>query len=316
MCIRNLIEPLMKSLLGFVLGTLAVTGVQAATVVSVQTALGAYKIELYEDLAPNTVARFLNDVESGRYHFSFVHFSSNTYFVAGRYVYNSCSLGPEEIDAGEIRVAEETGLANTTGTVAMVRDSLNPSTLTGEFLVNLGINTPASQSTAPIVIGTIIEGLDIADAVADQWKVPLDVSPSVPTIGYDGIFTVQCGLFNRDNLVQLALSVESVDGDTPVNNFDSATQRVNLKVDAGSEGLLSLAFTIEQTAPQVIIRALSDTVTTLAETVEGIATYDPASETLTIPQLAIDGTLTYSNMVFSLTDAAQLQFTLQSFTQN
>lgn len=316
MCILNLIKPLMKSLLGLALGLVAVTNVHAATVVNVQTALGAYKIELYEDLAPNTVARFLSDVDSGRYHFTFVHFTTNTYYVAGRYVYNSCGQGPEEIASGEPRVVEETGLANTTGTIAMVRDSSNSSLFTGEILINLGTNTPASQSTAPVVIGTITQGFDVADAVADLWKVSLDVSPSVPTINYDGIFTVQCGTFNRDNLVQLALSVESVDGDSPVNNYDSATQRVNLKVDAGSEGLLSLAFTIEQMAPQVIIRALPETVTALAETVEGIAIYDSASETLTIPQLAIDGTLTYSNMVFSLTDAAQLHFTLQSFTQN
>jgi len=282
----------------------------------VQTALGAYKIELYEDLAPNTVARFLSDVESGRYHFSFVHFATNTYYVAGRYVYNSCSQGPEEIDSGETIIAEETGLANVTGTVAMVRDSSNPSILTGEFLVNLGTNTPASQSTAPIVIGTIIEGLANADAVASQWRVAMDVSPSVPTLNYDGNFAIQCGIFNRDNLVQLALTVESADEEEPVNNYDSATQRVNIKVDAGSEGLLSLAFTIEQTAPQVIIQVLPETVATLPEAVEGIATYDPASETLTIPQLAIDGTVTYSDMVFSLSDAAQLQFTLQSFAQN
>lgn len=316
MCIRNFKESLVKPLIGLALLVSLSTVTHAATVVSVQTALGSYKIELYEDLAPNTVARFLSDVEAGRYQFTFVHFSANTYYVAGRYVYNSCTQGPEEIAAGEARTVEETGLANTTGTVAMVRDALNPSQFTGEILVNLGNNTPASQSEAPVVIGTIIEGLSVADTVPDLWRVSLDVSPSVPTINYDGIFTVQCGIFNRDNLVQLAMTVESVDGNDPANNYDSASQRVNLKVDAGSEGLLSLAFTIVQTAPQVVIQVLPETVAALTETVAGVSSYDAASETLTIPQLAVDGTVTYSDMVFSLTDAAQLQFTLQSFTQN
>jgi len=311
--------------MGLALVPLLATAAQAATIVSVQTVLGTYKVELYEDLAPNTVARFLSDIESGRYHFSFLHFAANTYFVGGRYVYNSCSQGPEEIDAGAPIAVEETGLANTTGTVAMVRDSSNPSILTGEYLVNLGTNTPASQSTAPVVIGTIIEGLAAADSVADLWKIPMDVSPSVPTVNYNGMLAVQCGLFDRDNLIQSVLAVDSVDSgggggpvgnDDPANYYDPATGRVHVKVDAGSEGLLSLAFEIVQTEPQVVIQVIQETVATLSVSVDKIATFTPLTGTLILPELSIDNVVTYKDMFFKLSDTEQLQFTLQSFTQN
>lgn len=302
--------------MGMALLVACISSAQAATVVNVQTILGDFKIELYEDLAPNTVARFLSDIEAGTYHFSMIHYAANSFFVGGRYVFNSCAQGPEELNFPASIAAEETGLANTTGTFAMVRDQSNPQLLTGEYLVNLGNNTASSPSTAPVVIGKVIEGLGNADRILDQWRVAMSISLSVPTVNYNGIYTVQCGFFTRDNLIQVSMSVESVDQGEAVNNFDSASQRLQVKVDAGSEGLLSLAFTIVETAPEVIIQAIPETVTALTATVDGIASYDPVSETLTLPVLAVDGVATYSNMVFKLTDAAQLQFTLQSFTQN
>ncbi len=285
----------------------------AQSLVTIETALGEFKVQLYDNLAPNTVARFTSDIEAGKYHFTYLHFAANSFFVGGRYTFDSCSQGPQEVNFGTAQPAEPTGLANATGTIAMVRNSNNPAVLTGEYLVNLGNNVAQDQDTAPIVIGEIVEGLSVADEIIDLWRVPLDPSPAVPTLNYDGNFTVECGAFNRDNLVQVIMSVEQ---SAPVNNFDSAAQRIALQVDAGSVGLLALQLTVVQDAPQVVIQVVPESVAALSATVNGMATYDAASETLTIPELGVDGVVTYSNLVLKLTDANLLQFTLQSVTQN
>lgn len=302
-----------KSLTGILLLAALSPLAHAGSIVTVQTALGNFKIELYDDLAPNTVARFISDIEANKYHFTYMHFASTTYFVGGRFTYPSCSQGPQEVDFGAAQAAEPTGLANNTGTVAMVRDANNPSVLTGEFLINLGSNTAQSSTTAPIVIGEIVDGYPIADAIADLWRVPIDPSPAVPTINYNGFFTVQCGMFTSDNLVKVVMSVEQSE---PVNNYVTATQRIGMQVNAGSAGLLSLEFTIAQDSPQVVIQVVPESVTSLSSTVSGMATYDEASETLTIPELGVNGVVTYSNLVLKLSNAELLQFTLQSAGQN
>ena len=316
--IRNSVFKRLQQACVAVLCLSAFSSAHAATVVSLQTALGNYKVELYEDLAPNLVARFLSEVEKGTYHFSFVHFVSNTFYVGGRYVFNTCSVGPEEINFGAPIPAEETGLLNTTGAFALVRNQDNPSELTGEYLINLGDNTSAPASVSPIVIGRVIDGMDVANTIGVAWRVPMNISLDVPTVGYDGIFAVQCGLFNRDNLIQTVFVIDSVDtgnADDPANFYEPTSGRVNVKVDAGSEGLLSLQFEIVQTEPQVIIQVVPGTVAALSETVTGISSFDGGTGLLTLPELSIDGTVTYTNMVFSLSSVEQLQFTLQSFSQ-
>lgn len=287
----------------------------AATIVNVQTSLGEYKIELFEDLAPATVERFLSDVEAGAYHFTMVHYAANTFFAGGRFNYNTCSEGPVEQTPSITPItAEETGLAHVPGTLAMVRDVENPDLVTGEWIINLGFNTPTNPATAPIVIGEIVEGYGNADSVLDLWKVSMDgASPAVPTINYDGILQVQCGVFGRDNLVFVTMQVESSDTATPANFYDAASGLLHVTADAGAAGMLSLSFSLAETEPDVVIQALADTVSVLTETVPGIGTFDLATNTLTLPELVVDGQVVFTNLVFTLSDAEQLLFTLQSF---
>jgi peptidyl-prolyl cis-trans isomerase A (cyclophilin A) len=294
-----------------------VSAVSAATVVKVASSLGEYRIELYEDLAPNTVARFLSDVEAGSYHFTMIHYAASTYFVGGRYRYESCAQGPIDTTPAISAIStEETNLANSPGTLAMVRDSNNPDLITGEWLINLGNNIPADPSVAPVVIGEIIEGYGNADSVLDQWQVPMDgASPSVPTLNYEGFFSVQCGSFGRDNLIFVSMEVESVDSDTPANYFDAETGLLHVTADAAEAGLLSLSFSLAATEPEVIIQAMPESLSFLSETVPAIGSFDLATNTLTLPELVVDGQVAFRDLVFTLSDEANLQFTLQSFSQ-
>ncbi len=290
----------------------------ADTIVSVQTNLGNFKLELFEDKAPATVAHFLANLEAGNYQFSMIHETTSVLVRGGLYFFNDCGEGAFEIPDIQSIAVENTGLSNTPRTIGMVPNPDDPSTIGSEWLINLGQNEEDAfePGEKPVVFGEVIEGLDIVDNIADAWRVPMNIGPSVPTVNYDGNLTVNCAIFNRDNVVKTAMQLESLDapGSDAANVFDEATSMLNIKVDAGTEGLLAVSLLLQSTEPDVILQAQPETVSILSETVDGISTFDAATGQLTIPELVIGGQVLYTNLVLLLTNSDNLFFTLQSFS--
>jgi len=288
----------------------------ADTIVNVQSNLGEFKLELFEDLAPATVAHFLANIEAGTYQFTMIHEVTGIFLTSGLYFYNSCSEGPVLAPMLASIPVENSGLSNTPRTIAMVPNPDDPTTVGGQWVINVGNNEPVFGSARPVVFGEVIEGLPTVEDILDSWRVPMDVSLSVPTVNYEGILSVQCGVFNRDNVIKVAMQVESVDpvaGNQAANVFDTDSGMLNINVDAGSAGLLALSLLLQSTEPDVVLQAQPETVVVLAEAVEGMATFDAATNELTIPELVIDEQVAFTNLVFLLTDLDNLFFTLQSF---
>tara|TARA_B100001093_G_scaffold506588_1_gene565749 strand:- start:2018 stop:3001 length:984 start_codon:yes stop_codon:yes gene_type:complete len=321
---KNLTKAWRTNSLHWVLAcTLLPSTLHSATIVNVQTNLGTFKLELFADKAPATVAKFLANIEAGLYQFSMFHETGSTSVSGGLYFYNSCGDGPVPAAGITPTPIEATGLLNTTRTIAMVPIAGDLNSVGSEWVINLGNNEAIYPAGAkPVVFGEVTEGLNTVDSIADAWRVPMDISPSVPTNNYGGIPVVQCGLFNAENVIKMALQIESIDppshggGDggntaTAANYFDPATGLLNIKVDAGASGLLSLALRLESENP-IIIQAQPETVSTLTETVEGISTFDVSTNNLTIPEIEISGQIAYRNAVFRLTDLENLFFTLIS----
>ncbi len=291
--------------------------VQADTIVNVETNIGSFKLQLFEDKAPATVAQFLAHLEAGNYQFSMVHEVSNSYITGGLYFYESCFVGPVSVPPLATVPLETTGLTNSTRTIGLVPSISDTSRLGGQWIINLSNNESAyNPEIKPIVFGEVIEGYPVVEEIADAWRVSMDVSLSVPTVNYDGNLVVQCALFDRDNVIKTAMEVESADqpGSDAANVFDEATSMLNIKVDAGAEGLLAVSLMLQSTAPDVILQAQPETVSVLSETVDGISTFDAASGQLTIPELVVNGQVLYTNLVLQLTDPENLFFTLQSFS--
>lgn len=292
--------------------------VAADTIVNVQTNLGEFKLELFEDKAPATVANFLANLEAGNYQFSMVHEVTAVSFIGGRYFYNTCSEGATPVPALPAIPVEETALENSNGSIAMVRSPDDPNSVGGEWLINLGNNQNRYLSgEEPIVFGEVVEGIDIANRIADAWRVAMDISPSVPTINYNGNEAVVCGFFTADNVIKVAMQVESIDPPVTTmaaNVFDAASSMLNIKVDAGADGLLALSMLLQSTEPEVIVQVQPETVVLLAEALEGMATFSNSTNNLTIPELVIEGEVAYTNLVFHLTDPENLFFTLLSFS--
>lgn len=289
---------------------------QADTIVNVQTNLGEFKLELFEDIAPATVTHFLAQIEAGTYQFPMVHEATNVLITSGLYSYNSCGEGPVLRESLPSIPVENTGLTNTTRTIAMVPNAADPTTVGSQWVINMGNNEAGHGPNKPVVFGEVVEGVATVDNIIDAWRVPMDVSASVPTVNYDGFLSVICNIFNADNVIKVAMQIESVDPiseSQPANVYDATSNLIDIKVDAGAQGLLRLSLLIQSTEPDVIVQAQPETVVALSDTVEGISTFDEVTGILTIPELVIDDQVAYTNLVLLLTDVDNLFFTLQSF---
>ncbi len=298
------------------LALLLSTTTLAATIVNVQTNVGSFKLRLFEDKAPATVAQFLAHLEAGNYQFSMIHEVRNEYITGGLYTYESCYRGPVSVPALSTIPVEVTGLRNAAYTIAMARNPSDLSTIGGQWIINFIDNEGAyNQALKPVVFGEVIEGFSTLEEISDAWTVTMDVSLSVPTVNYYGVFFVNCSIFTRDNVIKTAMQLEIVD--EPIaeypNVFDELSGSLNIKVDAGAAGLLALSLTLQSTVPSVILQAQPESVVLLPSPVEGIAIFDAVTGVLTIPEIAVNGIVVYLDLVFKLTDSESLLFTLQSF---
>ena len=85
-----------------------------------------------------------------------------------------------------------------------------------------------------------------------------------------------------------------------------------MKVAIDGNQFLRLSFVVESTVPQVVIRALVDSIVPESTGDASFATFSSADGSLLIPQLYINGAVAFRNVRFTLTDGAEFLFTLQS----
>lgn len=141
----------------------------AAITVRVQTSLGNFDIELYDEAAPLTVANFMNYVDRAAFDNSFIHRSKPGFIVqGGGYYIDNQSVLKVPVDSP---VVNEFSFdrSNLRGSVAMAKVAGNPDSATSGWFVNLGNNTANldSQNDGFTVFGQIsIAGMMIVDAVA------------------------------------------------------------------------------------------------------------------------------------------------------
>lgn len=282
---------------------------QAATVVDVQTVFGFFTLELLEEQAPQTVARFLENVNTGVYNLTFVHWAQGGIVRGGVYRINACAQGPYEVVPGASNPLETSGLGNDLGTFAVRRHSLDSGLLSNEWQVNLasGVEDDTSDS-APVVIGKIIDGRDVVEAVHTLPRIALGtVLPFIPLINYDFAYPFySCSLINRDNFTFVVMRSREV-----VNIFDPDSGQIHVQVDIGQSSNLGLSFQIES-LEQGTIRALPGSFVEVKDSDRGVAKFDFDTGELFLPEIALGNDVPFVDVVFKLTDPQNLIFTLQS----
>jgi peptidyl-prolyl cis-trans isomerase A (cyclophilin A) len=283
----------------------------SATTVRVITSLGDFSIELFDDVAPGTVANFLNYVNSGRYNGTVIHRSVPNFVIqGGAFGLNETATTFVDI-AVDAAIQNEFNVSNTRGTVAMAKLAGDPDSATSSWFVNLSDNSGNldEQNGGFTVFGQVIgDGMTVVDSIAALPTFTVGGIQDFPLVNFTS------GAATPSNFVNVAVVVED-EPETAPNYFDAASGLLNVTVDAGESGIASLAFAITATEPNVVVQLDLSSVQVLTETVDKIATFDAATGTLFLPELVVSGAAAFRDLTFTLSDAEQLLFTLVSFEQ-
>ncbi len=150
---------------------LAWPSVSAATTVRLQTTLGVIDIELFDTAAPQTVANFLNYVNSGAYVNSLVHRSVPGFVIqGGGYTWDSARNSADTIPLNPPVVNEfSASRSNLRGTIAMAKLGGDPNSATSQWFINLANNAANldNQNGGFTVFGRVTgNGMAIVDAIA------------------------------------------------------------------------------------------------------------------------------------------------------
>lgn len=136
--------------------------------VAIETNYGAIVLELYPDKAPETVANFLQYVDSGFYENTIFHRVIQGFMIQG---------GGFDLDYQQkpVRAPVENeasnGLSNQRGTIAMARTS-QPHSATSQFFINTVDNSrldyrfETPQGWGYCVFGKVVEGMGVVDDIA------------------------------------------------------------------------------------------------------------------------------------------------------
>ena len=137
---------------------------EAGTMVRFDTSVGAFHVELLDDVAPNTVDNFLTYVNDGDYDNSIVHRSVPNFVVQGGGFYSDLTAVPSDPP-----IAAEVQASNLRGSIAMARTS-NPDSATSQWFINLKDNSGNldHQTGGFTVFGHVVESeMETVDRIAE-----------------------------------------------------------------------------------------------------------------------------------------------------
>ena len=137
--------------------------------VTMVTSKGAITLELDPAKAPISTNNFLSNVASGFYKDTLFHRVIAGFVVqGGGYV---SGMLKRTSSASPIELESNKGLSNLRGTLAMARTNV-PNSATSEFFVNLVDNLSLDYKNAAspgyAVFGTVVQGMDVVDAIAAE----------------------------------------------------------------------------------------------------------------------------------------------------
>ena len=128
---------------------------------------GVITLELDEAKAPKSVENFLNYVKSGHYDNTVFHRVIKNFMIQGGGFEPGMKQKPTQ---APVTNEADNGLKNNQYTVAMARTS-DPHSATAQFFINtvdnefLNFKAPTAQGWGYAVIGKVVAGQDVVDAI-------------------------------------------------------------------------------------------------------------------------------------------------------
>jgi len=140
---------------------------QQSVAITMETSLGAVKIELWPDKAPITVKNFLDYVDAGFLDGTIFHRVIPGFVIQGGGFTADMEQKPTR---APIRNEATRELANDRGTISMARTQ-DPHSATSQFYINLrdnhSLNASKLQGQAGYcAFGRVVEGMDVVDKIA------------------------------------------------------------------------------------------------------------------------------------------------------
>ena len=213
----------------FCLATL-VSQTSSATIVEVETNLGTFEINLYDNDTPQTVANFLAYVQNGDYTSSVFHRSVSGFIVQGGAVVTDGNANLSVITQRPA-VDNEPVYSNVRGTIAMAKLDGDPNSATSQWFFNLGNNAANldNQNGGFTVFGEVTSGLAVVDAIA-----------AVPTFngvaGFNDFplqnYTAPDALVNANYVIVNSITVT----DTTANSAAGLNPTLTTRDNGGSGG--------------------------------------------------------------------------------
>ena len=141
------------------------SGSEALPKVRVTTTEGAFTLRLRPDIAPLTVANFLEYVEAGFYDGTVFHRVIPGFMIQGGGF--DQNLDKQDTRAPIVNESRQTA-KNLRGTIAMARTQ-HPDSATAQFFINL-VDNPHLNATSSrpgyAVFGSVTDGMGVVDAIA------------------------------------------------------------------------------------------------------------------------------------------------------
>lgn len=201
---------------------LAISHNAAATIVLVETNMGDFEINLFDQTTPETVANFLTYVRDGSYNNSIFHRSLKNFVIQGGGVrYSGNNAAPFTDVPARSPVDNEPKLSNVRGTVAMAKKPNNPNSATTHWYVNIRDNSAnldrhdSGYTVFGVVTGT---GMSIVDSINNLY-VPGGAFKEAPLRNYSATDWA-------NNVPVTAANLVTIERITVIN--DSPTTAANL----------------------------------------------------------------------------------------
>lgn len=217
----------------FLLATLFLPSLAAAVAnVRMQTDLGAIDIELFDTVAPQTVANFMNYVNDGDYEGTFFHRSNPGFVVQGGGFIANTPSGSILTDGASLipidpAVINEFNLSNVRGTLAMAKLGDDPDSATSQWFFNLDDNSENldNQNGGFTVFARVLnDGMDVVDSIAALPRC-VDVFPfpqlcrSFPDVPFTG---ADSDNFTNDGVINISYIGSDDEGDGAIDVLEDA----------------------------------------------------------------------------------------------
>ena len=134
-------------------------------IVTMETGKGTIKLELYPDIAPNTVNNFISLVKKGFYDGLIFHRVIKGFMIQGGCPEGSGMGGPGYSIKGEFALnGFENNLKHTEGVLSMARSQM-PNSAGSQFFI-MHKNSPHLDGSYA-AFGKVTEGMDVVNAIAE-----------------------------------------------------------------------------------------------------------------------------------------------------